>query len=54
MAVPAVAYFVAFAIAQSSPTLSLVIYAALPVMYFAAVTALRSTAPADAVEADFT
>jgi len=50
--VPAVAYFIA--IAGSSPTLSPVIYSTLPVQYFVAITDLRSTVPADAVEADFT
>lgn len=53
-AVPAMAYAIAFAIAQAAPNASLVIYGAVPVLYFVAITLARSTAPLGATERDFT
>src|SRR5215211_2363261 len=54
VAVPGVAYAVAIAVAASSPTASLAIYAAVPVLYFVGITLARTTAPPESAERDFT
>jgi uncharacterized membrane protein len=51
---PALAYGIAILIAKKSPTASLLIYAAVPVLYFVVITVLRSASPLDAAERDFT
>jgi uncharacterized membrane protein len=48
------AYGIAFAIAGAAPTASMVIYAAVPVLYFIAITFARSAAPAGSAEGDLT
>jgi uncharacterized membrane protein len=53
-ATPAVAYGVGILIAESDPTVSLVIYAAVPVLYFIAISVVRSSAPPESAERDFT
>jgi uncharacterized membrane protein len=52
--IPAAAYVVAILIAKAAPTASLVIYAAVPVVYFIGITLARTTAPPDSAERDFT
>jgi TMEM175 potassium channel family protein len=54
VAVQGVAYAVAILIASAAPTASLVIYAAVPVLYFIAITLARTTAPPGSTEEDFT
>jgi uncharacterized membrane protein len=51
---PAIAYFVAILIAGVAPLASMLIYAGVPVAYFVAVTAARSTAPPGSAERDLT
>jgi uncharacterized membrane protein len=51
---PAAIYAVAFAIAKTSPIASLLIYAAVPILYFITITLARSIAPAGSAERDFT
>jgi uncharacterized membrane protein len=51
---PVTAYIVAIVIAEGSPTASLVIYAAVPILYFISITLARTTAPAGTMEQDFT
>ena len=51
---PALAYGVAILIAKRSPTASLLIYAAVPILYFVVISVLRAAAPPDAAERDFT
>ncbi len=53
-ALPGVAYAVAIFLASTSPTASLVIYAAVPVIYFISITFLRTAAPAGTAEREFT
>jgi uncharacterized membrane protein len=48
------AYAVAIALAATSPTVSLAIYGAVPILYFVAITLVRSAAPAGSPERDFT
>ena len=52
--IPGLVYAVAFAIARVAPTASLVIYAAVPVLYFVGITIARSSAPPGSAERDFT
>jgi len=52
--VPTAAYAVAFAVAEVAPTASIVIYGAVPVVYFIAITFARSTAPPGSAEGDLT
>ncbi len=51
---PAAAYAVAFGIADVAPTVSLVIYGAVPILYLLAITFARSTAPPGSAEGDLT
>jgi len=51
---PAVAYAVAFGVAEVAPTMSMVIYGAVPVVYFLAVSFARSTSPSGSAEGDLT
>ena len=51
---PAVAYAVAFAIADAAPIVSMVIYGAVPIVYFIVITLARSTAPPGSAERDLT
>lgn len=51
---PAIAYGFAILIAKSDPTASLVIYAAVPILYFIVISVVRSAAPPDSAERDFT
>jgi hypothetical protein len=39
--VPALAYLLAFLVARTAPGVSLLIYAAMPVLYFLSITVLR-------------
>jgi TMEM175 potassium channel family protein len=54
VAVPGVAYAIAIYIARVAPTASLVIYAAVPVLYFVAITLVRASAPPGSAEQEFT
>jgi len=51
---PAIAYLVAIVIADVAPTGSMLIYGAVPIAYFVAVTAARSVAPPGSAERDLT
>jgi uncharacterized membrane protein len=51
---PGIAYLVAFAIAGVAPLGSMLIYAAVPVAYFLAITVSRSTTPTGGSETDLT
>jgi uncharacterized membrane protein len=51
---PAVAYLVAFALADVAPTASMIIYGAVPIVYFIGITVARSTAPSGSAEGDLT
>jgi uncharacterized membrane protein len=53
-AVPGVAYALAFAIADEAPRASLAIYAAVPALYFIAITLVRAYAPPGSAEQDLT
>ena len=48
------AYAVAILVADSSPSASLIIYAAVPILYFVGITLLRTSAPAGSAEREFT
>jgi hypothetical protein len=52
--VPATLYVTAIVLAGRSATASLVIYAAVPVLYFVSVVVTRTTAPSGTAERDFT
>jgi uncharacterized membrane protein len=52
--VPGLAYSVAILISESSPRASLAIYAAVPILYFVAITIARTTALAESAEREFT
>ena len=52
--VPAVVYAFAIAIAWSAPTASLVIYAAVPIIYFIGITITRTSAKPGSADEDFT
>jgi uncharacterized membrane protein len=52
--VPGAAYAIAIILASTSPTASLVIYGAVPVLYFVTITIVRSAAPPGTAEHDFT
>jgi len=54
IAVPAVAYALAFILAADAPTASLVIYGTVPILYFIVITLARTTAPSGAAEQDLT
>ena len=54
VAVPGVAYAIALGVADAAPTASLIVYAAVPVLYFVAITLGRSSAPPGSVEQEFT
>src|SRR5262245_56353631 len=51
---PGLVYLLAFLVARTAPGLSLVIYAALPLLYFLSITLLRSGRGRDQEYADFT
>jgi uncharacterized membrane protein len=53
VAVPTALYALAILISRSSPTASLAIYAAAPILYFIGLFVERSTAPAGTVEEEF-
>jgi len=48
------AYAIPIGVADAAPTASLIIYAAVPVLYFVAVTLDRSSAPPGSAEREFT
>jgi len=52
--VPGLAYAVAYAIAKAAPTAALLIYAAVPVLYFVGMSAARTSALPGAADRDFT
>ena len=52
--IPGAAYGVGIVLASISPTASLLIYAGVPLMYFAIITVARHTAAHGAAESDFT
>ncbi len=54
VAVPGAAYAVGILVADATPTVSLVIYAAVPVLYFVTTAFARSTAPPGSSEQGFT
>ena len=54
MAVPGVIYAIAICVANAAPTASLIVYAAVPVLYFVAITLDRSSAPPGSAEQEFT
>jgi uncharacterized membrane protein len=54
VAIPGVAYLVAFLVAEPAPTLAIWIYALVPILYFVAVWILHSTAPEGSVSEEFT
>ena len=54
VALPGVAYLVGFAVADTTPTLAIWIYALVPVLYFLTVWILRSSAPDSSVTEEFT
>jgi uncharacterized membrane protein len=51
---PGLVYLLAFLLARSAPTLSLLIYAGLPLLYFASITVLRGSRKRNLEYADFT
>jgi len=51
---PVLAYGIAILVAKTSPTASLLIYAAVPILYFVVISVLRAAGPQDAAERDFT
>jgi hypothetical protein len=51
---PGVVYLLAFLVARTAPGLSLLIYAALPVLYFLSITVLRIGRKRNKEYADFT
>jgi TMEM175 potassium channel family protein len=52
--VPGLVYLLAFLVARSAPTVSLAIYAGLPVLYFLSITVLRGGRRRNQEYADFT
>jgi uncharacterized membrane protein len=52
--VPGIAYGIAIGLASISPSVSLAIYGAVPILYFLAITLVRSAAPLGSAEHDFT
>jgi uncharacterized membrane protein len=54
VAVQAAAYALAIVVADGTPRLSLIIYAAMPVLYFVLITLVRDTGPSVAVDRGFT
>jgi uncharacterized membrane protein len=52
--VPGLVYLLAFLVARSAPTVSLAIYAGLPVLYFLSITVLRGDRQRNQEYADFT
>ena len=54
VALPGVGYLIAWFVAESAPTLAIVIYALVPVLYFVTISILRTTAPEDSVSDEFT
>ena len=54
VAVPGVAYAIAILVAAAAPTASLVIYAAVPVVYFIGITIARTSGRPGSAEQDFT
>ena len=54
VAIPGVAYLLGFVVAEPAPTLAIWIYALVPVLYFATIWILRSSAPPDSVTEEFT
>ena len=51
---PGLVYLLAFLVAESAPTVSLLIYAGLPLLYFASITVLRGSRKRNLEYADFT
>jgi uncharacterized membrane protein len=51
---PGLVYLLAFLVARSAPTLSLLIYAGLPLLYFLSITVLRGSRKRNLEYADFT
>jgi uncharacterized membrane protein SpoIIM required for sporulation len=51
---PGLVYLLAFLVARAAPGVSLLIYAAMPVLYFLSITVLRSGRNRDQEFADFT
>ena len=51
---PGLVYLLAFLVARRAPVVSLLIYAALPVLYFLSIAVLRSGRKRDQEYADFT
>ena len=51
---PGLIYLLAIVVAAAAPTLSLLIYAGAPVLYFLSITVLRSGRKQDQEYADFT
>jgi uncharacterized membrane protein len=54
VAIPGAAYAAAIVIASTAPTASLIIYAAVPILYFVTITLARSSAPPGSTEQEFT
>jgi hypothetical protein len=53
-AVPGVIYAIAIFISNDAPSASLIIYTAVPVLYFVVITLDRSSAPPGSAEQEFT
>lgn len=54
VAFPGVAYLIGMGVAEAAPTLAIVIYALVPVLYFVTIWILRASAPEGAVTEEFT
>ena len=54
VALPGVAYLIGFFVAEPAPTITLWIYALVPVLYFLMIWILRSSAPKDSLTEEFT
>ena len=54
VAFPGLGYLLAMLVAEPAPTVAIVIYALVPVLYFASISILRVRAPEDSVEEEFT
>src|SRR5262245_54029584 len=54
VAFPGVAYLIGFLLAEPAPTLAIVIYAFVPVLYFLAISIFRTSAPQGSVSEEFT
>ena len=52
--IPGVVFAIGALVASAAPTVSLVIYAGVPILYFLGITLMRTSAPAGSAEADFT